>query len=228
MTSSILVPVTIVVLLGVLAAAMLAVMRMGIPEALSGRFALRGYLHLASVVSSLVIAFGLVSLVTAGVTLPAGRGFSYQVTGPRQAISPPERFGRDPEEMRHQLEERAEAQFKDDVVRGLALTSVGLLLWGLHTAGLRITENADERRHSWLNRLHRLGLLAIFGASGLIALPLGTYELARYYVVGSVVEFHTQPGSSVAIAIVFVPIWLYELWHVLRVYRQPGDTIGVD
>jgi len=123
------------------------------------------------------------------------------------------------EEIRRQDEARAENQFKDDLVRGVTLSIVGLLIWGVHSVGLQGMETREERRRSWLSRLHRLALLAIFGAAGLIALPLATYQLARYVILGSADFNPTPPGSAVATAMVIVPIWLYELWQTLRVYR---------
>jgi hypothetical protein len=232
-TAAVIVALAVVVLIGIVVAAVATIGRTGAAEALSGRLVLLGYLHFASVVSSLVIAFGLVSLVTAALTLPAGREFSYSIGIPRPAAvarppgvpAPPE--GAE-EEIRRQNEARAETQFRDDLVRGVTLTVVGLLIWALHSAGLRALETATERRGSWLSRLHRLVLLAVFGAAGLVALPLATYELARYVILGREDFNPTPPGNAVATAVVIVPIWLYELWQTIRLYRGAGAESATD
>ncbi len=224
--------VAAVVLVGVVVAAVATVARTGSAEALTGRVALLGYLHFASAVSTLVIAVGLVSLVTAALTVPAGRDFSYRIAVPRpppvaRPAGVPAPPGVSEEEIRRQNEVQAENQRKDDLVRGLTLGLVGLVIWGLHTLGLRALETPEERRHSALSRLHRLGLLAIFGAAGLVALPLAAYELARYVVLGSDDFDPGRPGNAVATAVVVLPIWLYELWQTLRVYRRPSPDSRV-
>lgn len=227
--ATILFPVMILVVLA-LAAVIGGVLRSGSADALSSRLVLRAYLHFASAATILVVAVGLISLFTAALTLPSGRQFSYVLGVPLQASatqSPgaPERASPDPE-LQRQDRARTDAQFNDDLIRGATVSFVGLLLWGMHAIGLQRVETEEERRQSWINRLHRLGLLAVFGVGSLAALPFAAYELLRYLVIDGNAVSHTPPGSSVALALVFVPIWCYELWHVVHTFGRPPTTIG--
>jgi len=103
------------------------------------------------------------------------------------------------------------------------VTIAGLLIWLVHTLGLRRVETREERTRSWLGRVHRFGLLALFGVSGLVALPFAAYELLRYVVIHGDALSHSPPGPSVAIALVLTPVWLYELLQVIRTVARPGS-----
>ena len=221
---TILIPVVILVVVLAVAAVIGGMLRSGSTDVLSSRLVLRAYLHFASAATTLVVTVGLISLCTAALTIPAGRQFSYVLGVPSPASAAPstggpERAGRDPE-LQRQDRARTDAQFNDDLIRGVTVSFVGLLLWAVHAIGLRRVETEEERRQSWINRLHRLGLLAVFGVGSLVALPFAAYELLRYLVGGDALS-HTPPGSSVALALVLVPIWCYELWQVVHTFGGP-------
>lgn len=87
MTAAMVTTIAVVVLIGLVVAVVSTAGRTGVTEALSGRLVLLGYFDFASAISTLVIAFGVISLVAAGLMLPAGREFSYQIAAHRPVAS---------------------------------------------------------------------------------------------------------------------------------------------
>ncbi|MBI4301974.1 MAG: hypothetical protein HY664_05170 [Chloroflexi bacterium] len=164
---------------------------------LSFRLLLSVYLYLMTIVSLLVLAVGLSSLVNVGLASVVGRDFSYSV--------PP----------------TLEQGFRNGLAEGLSLTIVGGLVWALHIWGQRALRRRADGDEPLLWKAYLAVLLGVFSIGGILALSLGVSQTVRY-VLDSGTDFTSSrpvPGSTLAIAIVFVPIWIYyfaALWRERR------------
>lgn len=189
----------------------------------SPRAFLRVYLYVLAFASFLVLLFGATSLVKVGLATVAGRSFSYyQVTyayGPQGA--PPGKEGivapTGPSPAA-----QTDRQYRDDLVRGLALVVTGGILWILHWLGIRALDPPDVRRASLLAALYSGGMLTIAGLVTVVAMPWGVYSLLAYYVLPQDQNGPTnQPGDPLSFAIVFLPVLLYFLWRLIQRARSP-------
>ncbi len=200
----------VVIIIGGIAAIVIA-MRQGRFDT-SPRGILRGYLYALAFASFLVFLNGTASLVTAGLSSIAGRGFSYYQY--QYSPPPPEspKYGSQPTPSEEQ-----DRRFRDDLVRGIALMVTGGLLWSLHWLGIRAVDPPEVRRASTLASLYGNGLMAIAGLVTIISLPLGVYALLAYYILpASGKNASNQPGPTLAYALVFLPVLAYFLWRLVQ------------
>ncbi len=229
MVFSILVPASIVAVLGVLIAAGVYVLqrvRAGEPMRLSFRTIAAAYFHLMAIACFLVLTVGLSIALKAGLSDAFGREFSYfrppiarpVPEGPPGRMPPPddsvERNRRD-----------VEGQYQNDLIQGMTLAVVGAVLWGIHGFGRRqVTPEAPEVRQ-FFSRAHAIVLLAIFGLVGVVALPMSIYEALRFFLITSDEHMRSQsPGATVATALVFVPLWMYYLNDILARSRREASS----
>lgn len=129
-----------------------------------------------------------------------------------------------PEQVEEQTQRQRQAieqQYRSDLLQGATMTIVGALLWPLHTWGRRRLIRAGNGWTTFLARTHLTVLLVLFGVVGLISLPTGIYQFLQFFLV-PVDEFQSRqpPGESVALAIVFVPLWLISLVIAVREMRR--------
>ncbi|MBI2885688.1 MAG: hypothetical protein HYY02_00615 [Chloroflexi bacterium] len=199
-------------------------MRAGQPVGFTFRTVVLAYFSMMSIASFLVLAAGLTSGAKAGLSDALGREFSY-FTPPKLRPAPPEGPGsgrggelRPPsEEEQARNQRQVERQYQEDWIQAGSLVAVGSLLWALHLWGRRKAESQDEASAPFFRRASTTMLLAIAGIAGIISLPTGIYELLRYLLLPTDDLFSRQPpGSTLAMALVFVPIWLYYLLQALR------------
>jgi hypothetical protein len=186
----------------------------------SPRAFLRLYLYALAFASFLVLLFGTTALVKAGLATVAGRNFSYYVYAYPQPVPavkdgiaplPPPR-----------VTDQTDREYRDDLVRGLALVITGGLLWLLHWLGIRTLDSPEVRRTSLLAGLYNGGLLAIAGLVTVVALPWGIYSLLAYYVLPQDANGPSnRPGDPLSYAIVFLPVLLYFLWRLIERARSP-------
>ncbi len=232
MALGILIPTTIFAIIAVAVAAAAFVVtrwRSGERGLVTFGTVLVAYFSLMSLVSFLVLVSGLTAGVKAGLTIPAGRAFSYW-TPPRTRFAPaipPGETGKPadlkrqsvPQEEIDRQEREVERQFQDDLLQGATLTIVGGLVWAAHGYGRRRVSGVDPGAAAFFGRSYTTIALAIFGIVGIIALPVGVYEILRYVIIQPD-EFgfsgRQAPGGTLATAMVFVPIWLYYLGTVVR------------
>lgn len=225
MLLSVLIPAAIVAVLGVLIAAGIFVLqrvRSGQPVQLSFRTIAAAYFHLMAIACFLVMTVGITTGLKAGLSEVFGREFSYYRPAVATKVAPPD-MGRPPvtppEDVIERSRRDAERQYQNDLIQGVTLAVVGAVLWGLHTIGRRQV-TPDEAR-AFFSRGHSTVLLAIFGIVGVVALPVGLYELLRFFLVTADEGFRSQPpGASVATALVFVPVWMFYLMDILKRTRR--------
>lgn len=233
MSFGLLVPLVVLVAIGALVAVVLFAatrVRSGAPDGLSLRTLLVGYFHLMSIVAALVLATGLTTLLKAGMSEIFGREFSYW-TPPRVVAKPvplepgaPRAVEPSPEQLEEQRQSalrRIAQQVREDLVQGGTLALAGAILWLLHAWGRRRIVVADDAWRAFFARAHLTILLLLFSLIGIISLPMGIYQLLRFYLIPAAEDVPPQPpGESVAMAVVFVPLWLFYLAAALRQMRR--------
>lgn len=233
MVFGLVIPLAILATLGALVATGVFVVsrvRSGEPLGLSFRTILVGYFHLMSIVAVLLLATGLTTLLKAGLSEVFGREFSYwiprvvvakpvppQPGAPRPVEPAPEQL----EEQRQRELRRIEQQVREDLIQGGTLALVGAIFWPLHAWGRRRIVPADNAWLAFFARAHLTILLLLFSLIGIISLATGLYQLLRFALLPTTEDLSPQPpGESVALALVFVPLWLFFLATALRQMRQ--------
>ena len=186
----------------------------------SPRGLLRLYLYLGSLVSILVLVFGLSATLT-GVIGSISPDFAFGTPpAARPALppgAPPEavaRFGERPSP-----QEQNERRTRESLLQGITSAVAGLLFWAVHRYGRRQLETADERV-SLIRRGYYLSGVVIFGIASIILLPVAIYNVLRYFLI-PVGQFDFRPGAGdpLAGALAVVPAWLIYLSIVLRELR---------
>lgn len=212
--------------------------RSGEPVLLSFRSLFTAYFYLMSFVSFIILALGLSILLKAGFGGTLGRDFSYPLP-PKIAMEAPRPVevaeggpqvspavkgkGTTTEERLEQERKRIETDYQNDIIKGATATVVGGLVWIAHVLGRRRVEDPQDPASNFFSRTYLTLLLAVFAIAGMIALVIGLYDVLRFYLLPQVEEsiyyMRPAPGSNLAAAIVFVPIWIY---YVLAFIRQTG------
>ncbi len=234
---SFIVPSIIILSLVTLIAGIVALIlrvRRGQPLSLSLPFFLTGYFYFISLLSLIILASGLSTLVGAGLTTVLGKEFTYQkinivafepippppTTLPEGAPAPAKPSRPTPEEQKVQEERRINMEFRRDLIGGGILAVVSLAVWLSHTIGRRRLEKRRAQGYDSLGKAYRLLLLGFFSVASLIVLASAIQQMVNYYVFEPLdVRFFGSPqppGGSVAQVIVFVPIWILSLRSVLQ------------
>lgn len=187
---------------------------------LSPRGLLRLYLYLASLVSVLVLAFGL-SLVGTGLLGAVAPEFTYGSPPPFRLERPAPPPGASPppgavEKPAHPSpEELNDRRTRESLLEGITMALAGALFWAVHWYGRRRIET-DADRASVLRRAYFLVGTAIFGIASIVLVPTAVYSVLRYFLIPVTSgEFRQGVGENLASAVVVVPVWLAYLRVVL-------------
>ncbi len=232
MMFAVLLPVSVIAVLGVLVAAGVFVLqrvRSGQPVGLSFRTIATSYFHFMSIAAFIVLTVGLATGFKAGLSDAFGRSFSYNQPPFPKAAPPGAQPVQAPESAIEQSRQQSEAQYRNDLIQGGTLAVVGAFVWALHEFGRRrMSVEADDSR-LFFARARTTLLLGIYGVAGLIAFATAVYELLRFFLLSNDPMMGNQPpGASVATAIVFVPVWMYYLAALLkRTKEEPSLPAGV-
>lgn len=232
---SFIVPSIIILSLVILIAGIVAFIlrvRRGQPLSLRLPFFLTGYFYFISLLSLIILASGLSTLVGAGLTTVLGKEFTYQKINiialeppppspvPEGAPAPAKPARLTPEERKAQEERRINMEFRRDLIGGGILAVVSLAVWLSHTIGRRRLEKRRAQGYDSLGKAYRLLLLGFFSVASLIVLASAIQQMVNYYIFEPLdVRFFGSPqppGGSVAQVIVFVPIWILSLRSVLQ------------
>jgi hypothetical protein len=103
-----------------------------------------------------------------------------------------------------------------DVTLGVTVMLTGAIICVLHVLGKKALERKEGKATPLLKRVYLFFMLSIFSLGGLVSLPLAIYEIANHYVEHKEYMFYSDPSSSIAAAVVIVPLWVYYLMRVLR------------
>lgn len=203
-------------------------LRSGEAVAVSPRMILLAYLYVMSLAGLLTGAVGLSTGLKVGLAVPLGVEFSYYrpvapaipvpaPNGQTKPVSPVDTA-------RAQAE--LERQRRQDVIQAATAIVVGLAVFVTHTLGRRRVGPSLPAIDGLLRRGDTTLLLAVFGIGGLISLIMGIQDLLQFWLLPAVDEFsyRSPPGSSVATAIVFVPLWLYYLQALVRQSRDHQEA----
>jgi hypothetical protein len=108
----------------------------------------------------------------------------------------------------------------NDVTLGVTLLVTGAVICLLHVLGKKALEAKEGNAPRLLKRVYLFFMLSIFSVGGLVSLPMAIYEMANYYVQhGGEHMYWNDPSSSMAAAVVIVPLWCYYLVRVMRETR---------
>ncbi len=109
------------------------------------------------------------------------------------------------------------------IALGLTLSFTGAIICTLHVLGKMALEKKNIKITNTIRRIYLFIMLIIFSLSGIVALPMGIYALAHYYVEGS--RHWDDPSAPLATALVVVPLWVYYLMRVMReVHAKKAET----
>lgn len=186
----------------------------------SPRGLVRVYLYVGSLVSVLVLAFGL-SLVAHGALGAVAPEFTYGGPPPGFRAEPrPVPAGTPPPGVVERPvppspQEQNERRTRESLLQGLTTATVGALFWGVHWWGRRKLEAADERS-LLLRRGYFLVGVATFGIASIALLPFAVYQSLRYFLIPAAPgDFRPGAGEALSSALVAVPAWLLYLRVVL-------------
>lgn len=220
--------IPVAVVLSLLGLIVYAVMRVRAGDRL--QISLHGYLafyvHVAMLAGLIVLSLGLVKVVNAGLSQVGGPEFSYgsRFDGESESFAPTnesddESKGR---QAQHQRDiEREQVRLTNEAPAGfwggIALAITGGVIYATHLAGRRIAGPTLDRRRI---RLPYLGvLLAIFGLVSIISLG-GGISGTLDYVFHLSDNNYDGPGGTLAVAIVFTPIWLGLIYTLVKEVRS--------
>lgn len=233
-TLSFIVPSIIILSLVVLIAGIVSLIlrvRRGQPLGVTFPFILSGYFYFISLLSLIILAGGLSTLVGAGLSTIWGKEFTYQkphiVTvepppppSPLPIEAPPKLRMLSPEEQQARQERQVNLAFRRDLVAGSLLSAVSLAIWLAHTLGRRRLERRWGQRDVFLGRAYSILLLAFFSVASLIILANAIQQTVNYFIFEPQdIRFfgpRQPPGGSLGQVIVFGPIWILSLRSVLK------------
>lgn len=195
---------------------------------LSPRTLLRLYLYLASLVSLLVLLFGL-SLAGTGLLGAVAPEFTYgspppfvhaERPAPPPGASPPP--GAPEKPAPRPPEQINDRRTRENLLQGITMAVAGALFWAVHWYGRRRIET-DADRTSILRRSYFLVGTAVFGVASIVLVPTAVYSVLRYFLIPVPSgEFRQGVGENLASAIVVVPVWLAYLRVVLDQQAPPA------
>lgn len=178
--------------------------------------------------SVLTCAAGAAQVLSPLFSAAFGRDFTYDIVSPVPMGPPPSSSAPvAPVAPALPLTNPAEDQYRNDLVNGVAILAVGLLLIGTLTVAGRFL----RRQRGESSLLQRTYLLLILVATSLVApisLAIALTQLLRRYVVLPVTPNASlpHPGSALATAIIFVPMWGWFLFRVLREHTErPAEAV---
>ena len=219
---------TVFVLLigGIGSAIYFAVRGQGGGDSFSFRNLLRAYLRLGYFVSLVVFLAGATMTLTSAFGAVVGHDFSY---GPNYSSAlatkcPPTFYGGQPNCVNPP--NPPDPRQDEDLIRGLSLLVAGLLIGGAHRFGQLSMESAEERRQSGLTKAEYLIGTVAFGLVSIFALPAAAYSVLSY----NLISHNTSnsggeiPGPTLAVALVFLPAWIYYLVSFVHKVRSAGPA----
>ncbi len=211
----ILAPVAVVAILVI--AVVLVIQRGGLD--ISPRGLLLAYLYLASLVSVLVLVFGLTQTLTGVMAVTGSADFVYgRQPGAVLRPAPPS-----PEPVRPPTptpEEQNDRRTRESLLQGITSAAAGLFFWAIHWYARRQLETEADRGGVF-SRAYYLAGVVIFGIAAIIGVPLAVYGVLRWFLIPvGPTEFRQGAGGGLAFAIVVLPTWLIYLWIVTRELRR--------
>jgi hypothetical protein len=102
-----------------------------------------------------------------------------------------------------------------DLTLASVLLGTGLLVYTLHIYGRRTAEKRAAKTTPTPRRIYLFFMLGFFSIVGLISLPLAIYETIHYYIVETN-YYREAPSGEIAMAIVFVLLWVYFIFRVFQ------------
>src|SRR5438309_6001117 len=207
-------------------------------EPVTSRTLLRAYLRLAYLISLVVFLAGAALTSTAGFASAFGHDFSYsriQLQYPSCGpVPPPGASSLQQQSYQACLKSQPpglggnDNRQADNLILGLSLLLGGLVIGAGHRLGQLALETRDERSDSSLARAEGMIGTAGFGLVSIVTIPLASYQLLRFAILGTQSSPDSgppsPPGGAVATAIVFALAWGYYLAGFVRRVRRPSGA----
>jgi hypothetical protein len=190
------------------------------------------YLALVMGASLIVATVGAAQLLGALMSDAFGRSFTYQsfsfAESPRPVLAPGSTEPQTPSEaeqrQRYEETERARIEnlYRDDVVYGITMLLVGLFMFGIHAAGRQFLRHR-RGEPSLISRSYLILMLIATSVVALVSLVTAIASVVRRYILETVGpdRVMSNPGESVALALAFLPLWLWFLYRALRDVAGP-------
>jgi hypothetical protein len=201
----VLAPLAILALLVLLGVAFVARGRDGAD--LSPRPLLRAYLYVGSFAGVVAIAFGLASVLTAGLALVVGNELVY---------------GAIPEEARIRRTQELDLQRAQDALRGVTFALTGGLFWLAHWLGRNRVAPGDQGS---LRRAYALLGAGVFGLAALVLLPTGISQALSFWLLPA--TYRQGAGGTLAGGVVAAAVWLLYLRLLLDELPRGGARVIV-
>jgi hypothetical protein len=167
---------------------------------------------LAHAYTAIVLGIGLILilaggayLLKAGLSELIGRDFSYTTTRPAYA---------------GEYYESAQTALKNDIVLGITLVTIGAIVGTIHAFGKHLAARRNQAHAAIIERVYDLAMLFVGTAVGLTSVIVLLNDLLKRYVVTDAarpIEQLPHPGSPLAVAVFFVPLWII---FGVRVWRN--------
>lgn len=196
---------------------------------LSAQVLLRFYLYVASFVTLVIFVAGAIYLLT-GLFSLASPAFSYARPAPpvpAAVAGPGARPAFDTRAFERQTLERQRDQQSTDLIRGGTLAIMGGGLFLLH-AWLRRRRSLDEEAEASFHRGFLVVALATFGLVGLVALPVGVYQVLKFFLTSPLpTQTRVAPGNTLATGLILTPLWIAYLLALMGQARasNPGPQL---
>ncbi|MDO8506338.1 MAG: DUF5671 domain-containing protein [Candidatus Limnocylindria bacterium] len=172
---------------------------------LSPRPLLRAYLYVGSFAGVGALAFGLASLLTAGLALVAGNELVY---------------GAIPEEARIRRTQELDLQRAQDALRGVTFALAGGLFWLAHWLGRNRVAPGDQGS---MRRAYALLGAGVFGLAALVLLPTGISQALSFWLLPA--TYRPGAGGTLAGGVVAAVVWLLYLRLVLGDLPRGGARL---
>ncbi len=201
---------------------------------------LKFYLYFISFVTLVVTAFGLVVFINAALSYPLGYQFSYRTDQYYEPVTSPVKDPYAPE-MNSPLNNRdvitidgkkyyvdQKARTKD-LVNGATLSLSMFILFLIHRLSIKFVETKDEEKLSGFKKSYLFVSLIMYSIFGIIAIPTAIYSIINYAVFdsGNLSSYNRSiQGSSLAAALVFVPIWLVYLARIIMLHKKTQGVVS--
>jgi hypothetical protein len=220
---SILMPLTMLLVVGLLLASLAYVLvRARQPGfSFSPTVLLSAYFRLVTMISIVVLIAGAAALLNIGFASVLGRDFAF--------YSPPV-YGPAVEQQQARNAVTQENLFRQGLVEGITMVVLGLILLGSHTLAQRVF-GAGSSRDAFVERAYLMVLLIVLSGVGIISLAVGLSQAAWWFVYVPPVDpvvgeqtFRTAPGGVLALALTLLPLWIWFLVRFARAVRRPDPA----
>ena len=100
-----------------------------------------------------------------------------------------------------------------------------MIIFSIHVYGRRAVKNkGDEESVDTIRRVYLFFMLIVCSLIGLITLPMAIYQSIHYQIADRHYRYiNSIPSTAIAVALVFVALWIFYMIKVLKETRQNNN-----